>query len=295
MPILTKNQTPTKGQKAQFQLDKAALAALPSVAANTYFSDVANWKQVDLIYKSDIGSQKKIVKFDAAQAAPIGYFFASDVARDTFEIQYIMINDFDGGEFRVNRGELQVSEFDVYMIAPPLSGFTWGQIGGGIFNNTSTRVELVSGGSGGYNSGAYSVETLSLTSDGSVTFTYDFSGDTGTPYGPIGFSDSTSGGAGPIDYGIFATGTSVQIALNNTWGAPQPNILALTQPAIYGVTTFKVAIESGNFVLYQDGVKRDERTVSSVPSATNPMRFWMNFAGQTGQIVTIIDKTGSWV
>ncbi len=36
MPILTKNQTPAKGQKAEFELDKSALAAIGS---NLYFQD----------------------------------------------------------------------------------------------------------------------------------------------------------------------------------------------------------------------------------------------------------------
>ncbi len=36
MPILTKNQTPAKGQKAEFELDKSALAAIVS---NLYFQD----------------------------------------------------------------------------------------------------------------------------------------------------------------------------------------------------------------------------------------------------------------
>jgi hypothetical protein len=123
MPILTKNETPTKGQKAEFQLDKAALAALSSVSSDIYFSDIANWKQVELVYVSPIGRQRKVVKFDATQAAPVGDFFASEKSQNEFEIQYIMINDFDGGEFKVLRSELTVAEFDIDMgsVTPPAS------------------------------------------------------------------------------------------------------------------------------------------------------------------------------
>jgi hypothetical protein len=118
MPILTKNETPSKGAKAEFQLDKAALAAVTSVAADSYFSDSSNWKSVDMIFKSNPGNQRRTVKFDASQAAPISNFFASARARDVFEIEKIVINDLDGGEFRVNRSELTTSEFDINMGGP---------------------------------------------------------------------------------------------------------------------------------------------------------------------------------
>jgi hypothetical protein len=118
MPILTKNETPTKGQKAEFQLDKAALAALSSVSSDIYFSDMTNWNQVELVYVSPVGRQRKVVKFDATQATPVGVFFASLKAKNDFQIQYIMINDFDGGEFKINRSELTVAEFDIDVGGP---------------------------------------------------------------------------------------------------------------------------------------------------------------------------------
>jgi len=121
MPILTKNETPTKGQKAEFQLDKAALAALSSVSSDIYFSDMTNWNQVELVYVSPVGRQRKVVKFDATQATPVGVFFASLKAKNDFQIQYIMINDFDGGEFKINRSELTVAEFDIDMGGPTTS------------------------------------------------------------------------------------------------------------------------------------------------------------------------------
>jgi hypothetical protein len=105
MPILTKNETPAKGQKAEFELDKSALAAVTSVAADSYFSDSSNWKSVEMTFKSNPGKQRRVVKFDASQATPLASFFASAKARDVFEIEKIVINDLDGGEFRVNRSE----------------------------------------------------------------------------------------------------------------------------------------------------------------------------------------------
>jgi hypothetical protein len=115
MPILTKNETPAKGQKAEFELDKSALAAIVS---DLYFQDSDNWKSVEMVFKSNPGNQRRVVKFDASntvETTALASFYASDRARDIFEIEKIVINDLDGGEFRVNRSELTVAEFDIDM------------------------------------------------------------------------------------------------------------------------------------------------------------------------------------
>ena len=129
MPILTKNQTPAKGQKAEFQLDKAALAALPSVAADSYFSDSANWSHVEIFYKSDTGNQFRVVKFDTTQLIPLSSFYVSLSAKDVFLIQKIVINDFDGDEFKLTRNQLTVAEFDIDMTPPPIGDFLMAENG----------------------------------------------------------------------------------------------------------------------------------------------------------------------
>ena len=124
MSILTKNQTPTKGQKAEFQLNKSQLATIASVAADTYFSNIAHWSHIELVYKSSTGSQRVIVKFDATKVDPVGYFHVSSVARDVFHINKIVINDFDGDEFVIRRGELNTAEFDVSIATLFTQGLT---------------------------------------------------------------------------------------------------------------------------------------------------------------------------
>jgi hypothetical protein len=117
MPILTKNETPAKGQKAEFELDKSALAAIVS---DLYFQDSANWKSVEMVFKSNPGKQRRVVKFDASQATPLASFFASARARDIFEIEKIIINDFDNGNLVIPRGDIPnaTTEFDVDVGAP---------------------------------------------------------------------------------------------------------------------------------------------------------------------------------
>lgn len=120
MSILTKASAPVKGTATLFTLDKAALAAVTSVAADAYFSDSANWKSVNLFYHSSVGNQHEVVKFEASQSSPTSKFLVSEQSRDIFEIQKIVIKDFDGGTFEVLRSELTTaeSEFDVNVAAP---------------------------------------------------------------------------------------------------------------------------------------------------------------------------------
>jgi len=122
MAILTKPAV-TKGAAATFTLTKADLAA---VVADTYYSDVSNWKLVRMMYRSAEGNQREVVLFDVSQvgATVDGQFSVSDKARDLFEIAKIVIEDFDGGMFQVERAELADPEtnFDISLDStPPLS------------------------------------------------------------------------------------------------------------------------------------------------------------------------------
>ena len=123
MPILIKAAAPVKGTATLFTLDKAALAAVTSVAADAYFSDSANWKSVSLLYHSSIGNQHEVVKFEASQSSPTSKFLVSEQSRDIFEIKEIVIKDFDGGTFKVLRSELTTAEFDVDLSVTPSSAF----------------------------------------------------------------------------------------------------------------------------------------------------------------------------
>lgn len=112
MSILTKADTPVKGTPTLFTLDKAALAAVTSVAADPYFSDSANWKSVSLLYHSSVGNQNKVVKFNATLSSPTSKFLVSARALDVFEIQKIIIKDFDGDILEVLRSQLTTAEFE---------------------------------------------------------------------------------------------------------------------------------------------------------------------------------------
>lgn len=115
MPIVSKPASIEKNAVAVFTLDKTVLAAVASVVADSYFSDSTKWSEVLIYYKSSEGNQREILKFDATQASPTANFLVSEFARDIFEVQKIVIKDFDNGSFVVQRSELVAAEFDVDM------------------------------------------------------------------------------------------------------------------------------------------------------------------------------------
>jgi hypothetical protein len=140
MPILTKAATPVKGTATLFTLDKTALAAVTSVAADIYFSIQAKWESVSLIYHSSVGNQHEIVKFDVTKSSPTSKFSVSARAKDVFQIKKIIIKDFDGGTFEVLRSELTTAEFDIdFSVAPP-EYIVWDNLYQGAATNSTGKL-----------------------------------------------------------------------------------------------------------------------------------------------------------
>lgn len=131
MSIITKPSSISKNSPAEFILNKTALAAVTSVAADPYYSLSSNWSKVIIQYKSSVGNQKEVLQFDATQSSPTSQFLVSEKARDIFEVQKIVIADFDGGVFLIPRSQLNTAEFDVDMGAAPVSALITGDFTAG--------------------------------------------------------------------------------------------------------------------------------------------------------------------
>jgi len=110
--MITKSNI-VKGFPADFTLNRASLAQHPIVLADSYFQDPNNWYRVNAVYKSTPGSQYEIVEFDATQSNPVGKFLVSDKARDVFQIEKLVILDFDGGFLEIFRSDLEIEDWDV--------------------------------------------------------------------------------------------------------------------------------------------------------------------------------------
>lgn len=123
MAIITKPTNVEKSVSSIFSLDKSQLSLIPSVASDAYYSNTSNWKEVVVYYKSNVGNQKEIVRFDASLASPQATFLVSDKAKDVFEVQKIAIIDYDNGFVFVNRSELNTPDFDIYLASTPVENF----------------------------------------------------------------------------------------------------------------------------------------------------------------------------
>jgi hypothetical protein len=115
--VFTKIGTPEKGASASVQLNKLELAALVTAEGDSYYDKEVNWKTVKVKYKSATGNQRPEVIFTATDAGNLitADFSVSSTALDDFEVQNIIITDFDGGKFNLNRTILTpiLTQFDV--------------------------------------------------------------------------------------------------------------------------------------------------------------------------------------
>lgn len=166
MPIIGKPVEILKNQDNIFTLDKVALGNESKVSSDPYFSDQANWKKVFVAYLTDVGNQVEFVDFDATLGSPTGNFRVSDKARDLWQVDALIIQDFDGGYLRFERSELTTAEFDVDFGAvapPPAAGYFTNDFSVGL----ASYEQSITGGtvSGG---------TLTLNDDGSGNMLYEF-------------------------------------------------------------------------------------------------------------------------
>jgi hypothetical protein len=207
MPIITKPGSIQKNTPATITLNKLVLAVNSIVAADTYFSDSTNWNEVIINYKSSVGGQKKSLVFNASLSSPTASFLVSLKARDTFEVQDIVITDFDSGFLKINRSALTTTDFDI--------SFGGGSGGSGnaiVWNLLGSN--LIASGSGLTSSGTgwgvanIATSNLSQTSNSS-NWTYTFNVSLGaTKEFSCGIYRSTNvvNGYSEVDYGFHVGG-----------------------------------------------------------------------------------------
>ena len=114
MAIITKGSNLEKGSEVEFTLNITDLLAHASVSGDAYFSDQSKWKRVFINYGSQ-GHQKEILIFKNVDsgATSVANFGVFSDARDTFEVQSIIIMDKQGGYLCIKRSDLVAADFDV--------------------------------------------------------------------------------------------------------------------------------------------------------------------------------------
>jgi hypothetical protein len=92
-----------KGEILIFALNKALVT---SAASDSYWSDAANIQKCIVVYKSTSGHQRKKLEFDFTQESPTTTAEWSVKARNAFEIEEIVLIDFDNGSYTIPRASL---------------------------------------------------------------------------------------------------------------------------------------------------------------------------------------------
>ena len=121
MALLTRPANVLKNTAANFVLDLAELAALPGVPSG-YYKDTNNWKEL-FIKVTHVGSnQKSVIKYTLP--ATTSSLLVSDTARaGVWQIESIMIRDFDRGEVVLHRADIpSVASYDFQVISPATHG-----------------------------------------------------------------------------------------------------------------------------------------------------------------------------
>ncbi len=113
MAIISKPQVIYKGIPVTFTLFKINLLSNHIVSSNVRFSDISNWKDIYINYKSLEGNQRVNVNFDAKDNFQYGTFKVSERARNTFLVEGITIIDLDGEILKINRSDLNAEAFDI--------------------------------------------------------------------------------------------------------------------------------------------------------------------------------------
>jgi hypothetical protein len=115
MSIISKPAIVYKGTPAEFTLFKTNLLNNHIVSSNSTFNSFSKWSRVYLNYKSSEGNQRINVVFDDSDSFFKGTFSASERARDSFLIDYLMIVDLDGEVLKIDRNNLNVLDFDIQL------------------------------------------------------------------------------------------------------------------------------------------------------------------------------------
>lgn len=101
-----------KGTSATVNLDKSSLFALPAVVADAWFCNPTNVKRCIVNYDSVVGNQSKTLIFDLSKASPSDSLYFSPRARDNYQLDRVILEDFQGDILVLSRSDLPTS-FDI--------------------------------------------------------------------------------------------------------------------------------------------------------------------------------------
>lgn len=123
MPTLLTRPPIAKGTQVTCTLIRAGLLTVQSVSTDAYFSNVANWKDITINYRGIGNNQVKTLRFDGRISTSSAVLRISLKAKAGFQVESIIIVDFDEGRRVIRREELSqviLGEVDIptYIVNP---------------------------------------------------------------------------------------------------------------------------------------------------------------------------------
>lgn len=243
MSIITKPSSIQKNVPAQISLNKLQLVSTPSVSLDDYFSDISNWSSVVVHFKSSVGNQRKVLVFDATLESPTADFFASNKSRSEFQIQKIVISDFDNDIFEIKRSELLTSDFDIN-IGNSNSLLTWSSLSpSNDYITTQTSVKKLS--TSGWDLNIITDQSLTFSENSAIEASASFENSNVSTDLMFGLQENVSTGYGSLKYGFYYDSAQVVYCVKN--GYP---FIAGTQRSIGDV--FKIVVSHTHVRWYKN-------------------------------------------
>lgn len=295
MPIITKPAQIQKNVSTSITLNKSTLASNSVVASDAYFSDSSNWNQVIINYQSPVGNQKESLVFDASLSSPTASFLVSLKARDTFEVQDIVITDFDKGFLKIERADLVTADFDISFGGGSggggASAISWNILGSNLSAFGSGGLNSSGTGWGPANNAITDISQSSNSSDWTYIFNLSLGATKECSFGTTNSTGIASGYAN-VDYGFHIQGGgNVDISIQGNYAA----VGSVTSVGS-GNHEFKVVYTQSDYIVkfYVNSVLVHTQAPSNSYFTTNPDSYPMfAFYNSTAQGVSLLSSLKS--
>ena len=111
--IIERPQFFRKDEENIIKISRAAVKAIPMVSAHPYFKKTRNWKHIAFHYASTPPNQMEVVLFNGQLSEPTANLQVSPMAYINFNIDAIVLHDFDNGWLTIPREALPTEDLDL--------------------------------------------------------------------------------------------------------------------------------------------------------------------------------------
>lgn len=249
-----------KGTPATITL---TIAELFTLVGTPFYTDTDNLREIKILYKSTVNSQKALVRFtNLSGPTATGKLLLDVTSDDVFEVQRIVIRDKQNGKLKIERDELNTVEFDINLTpALPVTNFSYD------LRNTDAYLD-------GYNN-------ISTSQSTNIWFKVD----SNIPHDLYYFLASTSGGSLGFDGVAYDVASDNIVSFVGTSDEAVRNFANLTNQSL--------DLDDGDFHLFSITGNNSSITVyiDSIEVATAPVDINSINSGLLGDQNGVLDPS----